>query len=299
MRIKPPFSYFGGKQLHVTRLLPYVPPHRFYAEVFGGAASLLFAKAPSEFEVYNDINSDLVNFFRVVRDPRKFKRLLKKLWLTPYSREEFTYCKENFATCKDPVERAYMWYVVQVMSFGGGGRKNPSFGFVVKSITRGMPRSCASYLSCLESFPYIHSRIMKVQIENLDFRRLFEIYISEWDYADSFAYLDPPYFPSARKEKKYPYEMTEEDHAELVELLLKYSKNCKFMLSGYPNPVYERLEKEGWQKISWNIVCNAIGRIKGLKGKSLDKEEYRRQETIWVNYEISKDRTLFGGEQCW
>lgn len=74
------------------RLLPLIPPHHTYVEVFGGGAALLFNKEPSPVEVYNDIDGNLVNFFRVLRDPEKFQRFYQLLQLTPYSREEFRYC---------------------------------------------------------------------------------------------------------------------------------------------------------------------------------------------------------------
>ena len=81
------FRFPGGKFFLVKKLLPLIPPHEVYVEVFGGAANLLFNKPPSKVEVYNDINSELVNFFRVLRDDVKWKILQEKLLLTPYSRE--------------------------------------------------------------------------------------------------------------------------------------------------------------------------------------------------------------------
>lgn len=74
--LRSPICWFGGKGLMVSKLLPLIPPHHIYVEVFGGGASLLFAKEPSPVEVYNDIDSGLVNFFRVLRDPEKFARFL-------------------------------------------------------------------------------------------------------------------------------------------------------------------------------------------------------------------------------
>jgi len=69
-RLRSPMWWFGGKGKMVKKLLPLIPQHKIYVEVFGGGASLLFAKEPSPVEVYNDLNSDLVNFFRVLRDPK-------------------------------------------------------------------------------------------------------------------------------------------------------------------------------------------------------------------------------------
>lgn len=111
-RLRSPIVWFGGKGNMVAKLLPLIPPHRIYVEPFGGGASLLFAKKPSPVEVYNDLDSGLVNFFRVLRDPKKFERLHKLVSLTPYSREEYDFCRATWETCDDDVERAYRWYVV-------------------------------------------------------------------------------------------------------------------------------------------------------------------------------------------
>ena len=87
-KIRSPIRWFGGKGMLVSKLLPCVPQHKYYCEVFGGSAALLFAKQPAEFEVYNDTDSGLVNFFRVLRDPEKFQKFYHKVCLTPYSRYE-------------------------------------------------------------------------------------------------------------------------------------------------------------------------------------------------------------------
>lgn len=72
--LKPPLKWYGGKQYLASKLVHLIPPHHTYVEVFGGAAALLFAKPPelSQIEVLNDIDSGLINFYRVLRDPAKF-----------------------------------------------------------------------------------------------------------------------------------------------------------------------------------------------------------------------------------
>ena len=87
--MRSPISWFGGKGNMTSKLLPFIPDHITYVEVYGGGASLLFAKPPSKVEVYNDLNYDLVNLFRVIRDPSKFEKLQTMLSLTPYSRWEW------------------------------------------------------------------------------------------------------------------------------------------------------------------------------------------------------------------
>lgn len=96
--------------------------------------------------------------------------------------------------------------------------------------------------------------------------------------------------PSTRKASGYTHELTEEDHHELVELLIRYENRAKFMLSGYPNEIYEKLEKRGWTKIVKKVGCAAIGRVRNSKflgnGSILNSAEGIRKETIWINYEI-------------
>jgi len=122
------FPYLGGKHFLVKRLLPLVPPHEVYVEVFGGAAALLFAKDRSPVEVYNDVDKELVNLFTVVRD-RKDKFLKRLEWL-PYSRELYYRFMADIDAGKitDPVERAAAFYYCMRSSFSGRWHARWAFG---------------------------------------------------------------------------------------------------------------------------------------------------------------------------
>ena len=111
-----PFAYFGGKHFLLKRLLPLIPPHKCFVEVFGGGASLLFGHPKSKVEVYNDLDSALVDFFRVLQSPEESAELIEKLKLTPYSRELYDEYKENWRAEPNRVERVGKWYLV--MTFG-------------------------------------------------------------------------------------------------------------------------------------------------------------------------------------
>ena len=117
--LRTPIWWFGGKGNMVAKLLKLVPPHRGYVEPFGGGASLLLAKAPARVETYNDLDSALVGFFKVLADPRLFKRFYRRVQATPYSRELYNQYREEWQAEEDPVIRAYKWFVVARMSFGG------------------------------------------------------------------------------------------------------------------------------------------------------------------------------------
>lgn len=258
----------------VTKLLPLIPSHRIYVEPFGGGASLLFAKEPSLVEVYNDIDSGLVNFFRVLRDPIKFDRLLKLASLTPYSREEYEYCRDTWNACEDDVERAYRWYVVVRMSFNG----NHSWSYNVTASSRGMAEATSRWLSAIDRLPAVHERIMRVQIEHDDFRRILERY----DTPETFFYLDPPYIPETRRGGKYKHELTEDDHRDLVSLLLNLQGMA--MLSGYAHEIYTPLEEAGWKRIDFETTCHAAGRTRqtGILGKGAAMRKQKRVESVWL-----------------
>ncbi len=200
----------------VAWLLKFVPSHKIYVEPFGGGGSLLLAKAPSLIEVYNDIDSGLVNFFRVLRDPEKFERFYRLAALTPYSREEYYFCVKTWQDVEDDVERAYRWFVVARMSFSGRSGKS-GWSFSVTTSHRGMASAVSKWLSCLEHLPKVHERLMRVQIEHDDFRKIFPRY----DTDETFFYVDPPYVSETRRSGKYTHEMSLEDHKELVEILLR------------------------------------------------------------------------------
>lgn len=102
-KLKSPLKWYGGKTRMVNKLLPLIPKHKAYVEVFAGSAAVFFAKGVSPLEVINDLDSGLVNFYRVLRDPEKLPRFSHLVQLTPYSREEFVFCRETWKTCRNDV----------------------------------------------------------------------------------------------------------------------------------------------------------------------------------------------------
>ena len=275
--MRSPIWWFGGKGPMTAKLLKLIPPHRIYVEPFGGGASILFAKEPSQIEVYNDLDSGLVNFFRVLRDPKKFEKLHRLVYLTPYSREEYCFCRDTWQQCEDDVERAYRWFVVARMSFSG--RFGSSWSFGVTKSCRGMAGKCSQWLTTIEYLPEIHRRLMQVQIEHRDFREIFKIY----DTPDTFFYCDPPYVPDTRRGGQYKHEMTLQDHQELVEILLQIKG--KVILSGYSHAVYAPLEQNGWKLLNYKTACHAVGRTRatGILGDGAALEKQARIESVWVS----------------
>jgi len=279
-RVRSPIHWVGGKGNFVSRLLRFIPEHRVYVEVFGGGASLLFAKERSPVEVYNDIDEGLVNFFRVLRDPEKFGRFYGKVVLTPYSRVEYNYCKQTWRECEDEVERAYRWFVVARQCFGG--HFGAGWGFSINNGKRRVVSVIGQWLSVLEMLPIFHERFMHVLVECMDFRKI----IPTYDTEETLFYCDPPYVLTTRRCKLYAYEMSEDDHRELVDLLLKVKGMV--MLSGHASDIYKKLEDSGWVRKDFDRASNVIGRTRktGILGVGSVKEKAPRVESVWLNTKL-------------
>jgi DNA adenine methylase len=174
-------SYLGGKSLLAAKILPLIPEHKCYCEVFAGAAWMLFKKEESQVEILNDINSDLVNLYRVIKlHLDEFVRYLR--WLL-VSRDEFVRFKaENPATLTD-IQRAVRFYYL-LRSGYGGKVVSQSFGI---GPTR---RPSLNLLRIEEELSQIHLRLARVYIENLPYHEV----LTRFDRPDTFFYLDPPYY---------------------------------------------------------------------------------------------------------
>jgi len=262
----------------VEKLLKMVPPHREYVEPFGGGASLLIAKRPAKVETYNDLDEGLVNFFKVLADPELFQEFHRRVQATPYSRQLFNEFRIEWRQEADPVIKAWKWFVVARMSFGG--RFGHSWGTVVSESSRGMAGTCSGWLSIIDMLPAIHRRLMRVQIENADWRVVLDRYVVG---PSTFVYLDPPYVPETRRDGEYAHEMTLEDHETLVEHLLECPAQC--LLSGYAHEVYRPLEEAGWKRLDFETACYAAARTKatGIQGEGASKRMQSRTESIWMN----------------
>lgn len=277
-----------------AKLLPLIPPHRTYVEPYGGGASLLFAKAPSLVEVYNDLHHGVVDFFRVLRDPELFTRFYHLAALTPYSRYEWNYCKSTWHEVDDPVERAYRWFVMQRQSFAGTGQG--AWGHVIQDSCRGMAGTVSGWLSVLSNLPECAERMMRVQIECIDGLDC----IAKYDTKQTFFYIDPPYPQATRRGGGYDHEMDDDDHHRLVDKLLCIEGLA--LVSTYPNPIYERLRESGWNVREWAVTCHAAGRTRGtgIQGAGTATKMQPRTEVVYYNYQpdnAPRDGGLFNEEE--
>ena len=261
------FGWYGGKFSHLNWLLPLLPECHHYCEPFGGSAAVLINRAPSPVETYNDMDGEVVNFFRVLRDKQQ-DELVQKIALTPFSREEFFRAVEkNGARPVSDLERARLFYI-RARQARTGLAQTASLGRWAncKNTSRaGMSGVVSRWLGGVEHLPEIAMRLLRVQIEN---RPAIEV-IKLYDDEKTLFYCDPPYPHSARGDSKaYGFEMSDEEHRELAAVL----KDCKAhaAVSGYRCSLMQELYS------SWRRVDAPVKRCHSVKKA--------RREALWVNY---------------
>ena len=246
---RPALRYHGGKWKLSRWILAHLPAHRVYTEAFAGSASVLMHKPRSYGEVVNDLNGDVVNLFRILRDPAMAKDLTNSLRLTPFARQEFE--GATSPSC-DPLEAARRLIVRSFMGFGSIAA-NPAHhtGFRANSNNSGTTpaHDWAHYPDAILAMTV---RLQGVVIEN---RPAVEV-IAAHDGLQTCHYVDPPYVHSTRKpgnSANYSHEMTDDDHRELAAAL----HDCTGMvvLSGYPSPLYDDLY-QGWPMITRNALAD-------------------------------------------
>jgi DNA adenine methylase len=258
----PALRYHGGKFRLAPWIISHFPPHKVYVEPFGGAAGVLLQKPRSYAEVYNDLDGDVVNFFRVVRDPDQCLELQRMLMLTPYARSEFERAYEG---TDDPIERARRLCIRAQMGFGSAGATKGSTGFRIDSL-RKYGISAHNWVDYPASIAAVGRRFEGVIIEN----RTATDVIFQHDSNDTLFYVDPPYVHSTRTIRAkggYRFEMTDADHAELLDML--NTLQGMVILSGYESPLYERLQH--WAK------RKTVARISSGRGTAT------REEILWMN----------------
>jgi DNA adenine methylase len=275
--MKTPIKYFGSKNKLSETIINLIPPHKCYVEVFGGSGAVLFNKPISEVEVYNDINLDIVNLFRVLRDLEKSAKLYQMLELTLYSRAEFDSAKKALQDNQiiDDVYRAWCVFVLYNQSIHVRRGYVTSWGYSIIENTR-----TDAWWNKIQSISAIHNRLSNVQIENLDYKDI----LTKYDTEQTVFYLDPPYTHASRSEKvSYENEINVQDHDELVMRLLECRGAC--ILSGYENPIYKPLDQAGWRRVE----------IQSRTSIGPQSQNTSRTEILWYNrgFTSKKQLTLF------
>ena len=250
--VRSPVSWIGGKHAMAPVILATFPPkeqYDLYCEPFMGGCHVITRKFPGKhYEVINDINGDLVNFWLQLRDHAE--EIAARLDTLPYSRQiHYDYHTSLFdGTPLDTQERAVRWFYVLQSSFGSHIRNTSSTGWKngPRSPGSGQPHS---YHSALQLFTRVAQRLRYVEIDNRDF----EIVIKQHQKARTLFYVDPPYLGVEDYYKRVDGTFRIADHERLATVLNETS--AFVVLSYYDHPLLEQwYPSEKWRRVSWETV---------------------------------------------
>lgn len=273
--MKPPFPYYGSKGRLASRIVDLMPRHRVYVEPFAGSAAVLFAKTPAPVEIVNDLDRNVITFFRVLRT--READLARALRLTPYAREEYAAADLADETIDD-LERARRFFIRATQGHnaaGAGGRAGWSNGIRAKHTDATATTNIVDRLFALAD------RLRAVVIEHRDAAEL----ITAHDAPDTVFYLDPPYLSETRRSgRDYAHEADSEAfHRGLAAVL--HAAHGTVLLSGYPSALYDDLYA-GWDRIAVS-VHRATTNTRGRTGVE------RGTEIVWCNQALGRQTSLF------
>lgn len=227
--INSPIKWVGGKSRLRKQIVTLLPEHTCYVEPFGGAAWVLFGKKPSPVEIINDIDQELINFFRVIQTrPEAF---IQSFEWTLVSRAEFERLSDLDSSQLNDIERAHRFYYI-IMAGWGGELKYPRFQTSISDGGHGN-RLIGAIKTLRERIEPVYKRLQTVIIENLDWPEC----IDKYDRDGVVMYIDPPYPGNGAN---YAHNMREwETHQQLSERLAK--TKCQWILSSYDKPAVHEL----------------------------------------------------------
>lgn len=270
---RPLLRYFGGKWQLRHWIISFLPKHRFYAEPFAGAASILLGKerAPGG-EIINDLNGDIINLFRVMQDKMMGDELERRLGWTIYSKSELEFSRQ---AATDPIERARRMVVRSFMAIELAGTRSTRSGFRMGNVElsrrgkfggtfRNTGRDWKNWRLALPAIRERLSDVMLYERDGIEF-------IGMMNDPECLLYVDPPYHLATRTRghggSRYRVEFTPAEHDKLVECLL--ASKSMIVLSGYPHEAYKPLTESGWRYEFKDYRANM----------SLN----RRTEALWIS----------------
>lgn len=300
-----PIKWHGGKYYLRKWIIGLMPPHLHYVEPFFGGGGILLARDPNRdwmspdkkklpaavqgsSEVANDIHGELTNFWRVLQNADDFAQFRQRVELTPFSQVEFedalnhhavdeneqadapeqAESEKPIAAPESRVDRAVRFFILARQSRQGLMR---DFATLSRNRTRSrINEQVSAWLNVIEGLPDVHQRLRNVVILN---QAACDV-IKKQDGQHTLFYCDPPYVHESRSTTgEYAFEMTEDQHRELLDVLANIEG--KFMLSGYPSELYRQWEeKHGWKRHDY-LIDN-----KAAAGKVKEK----KTECLWCNF---------------
>jgi DNA adenine methylase len=261
------FGWYGGKYSHLEWLLGLLPEAHHYCEPFGGSAAVLLNRDPSPVETYNDLDGEVVNFFRVLREQKD--ELIYAIGMTPFAREEFLDAIRTNGNGHEltPLEQARRFFV-RARQVRTGLAQTASVGRwanCLQTSRAGMAGAVSRWLGSVEGLEWIATRLLRVQIENDAAANV----IQRYDSPNTLFYCDPPYPHDSRGDSKaYQYEMTDAEHLHLHGILTQVKG--KVAISSYHCALMDSLYQ------GWNV------HEEGTKMAHSVKTE--RSEVLWTNY---------------
>lgn len=256
-RGRPILRYHGGKWALAPWIISHFPEHRTYVEPYGGAASVLLRKPRCYAEIYNDLDTDIVNVFRMVRS--RCAELEALLRATPYAKDEFI---ASYERSDDVMEQARRTIVRSFMGFASAAATGAPTGFRARNGTNGGTPPGRDWSNFAGALPALMARLREVVIENKDA----VIVMRQHDAPNTLHYVDPPYVTATRcGAAGYRHEMTNAEHGDLAAILK--SLRGMVVLSGYPCELYDDLYS------SWRRVPRP-DHVDGARSKN---------EVLWLN----------------
>lgn len=284
-----PLKWHGGKGYLAKRIIELMPPRvvngnspaaddtgwLHYVEPFFGGGQVLLANDPEGIsEVANDLNFNLINFWKTMMNPEMFAEFQRKVNSMPFSDSLYESATATVEDDKElvlrrPVDAALAFFVSCRQSMAG---RMECFAPLTRNRTRrGMNEQVSAWLNAVEGLPAVHERLKRVVVLN---RPALEV-IKQQDGPRTLFYLDAPYVHSSRSSVgEYKHEMSDSDHEELIDMLLTIKGRA--VVSMYHHPIYDVLHsKHGWRLVEFEIPNNAAS------GAS----KRRMVECVWMNYE--------------
>jgi DNA adenine methylase len=278
--MKPPFAYYGGKTKMADTIVALLPEHTHYVEPFAGSLAVLLAKPRSDMETVNDLDQDLMTFWRVLRE--RPQELEAAMHLTPHSRAEHQAAYDLEAS-SDDLERARRVWVLLSQGRGSTLRRT---GWRFYRDPAGSTYSMPDYLTAYaERVPAAAARLHGVSLECRD---ALEVIRDYGKHQNVLLYVDPPYLATARNSTNYRHEMGDKtQHADLIIALLE--ARASVVLSGYHSELYDGLLTD------WHRVELAAWTGNGIRNGAT-KTDGNRTEVLWSNRPIGEPHLLTGLE---
>ena len=271
--MRTPITYYGGKQRLTKTIVSMIPPHKVYIEPFFGGGAVFFAKKPSYLEVINDINDNLVTFYRVCQNEHTWQELNAKIQDTLFSEALFLQAKTiwNRYWPASDVERAWATWVCCNYSFNS----TPHGGWKWDMGTAG---SHSGRIAAHKRNSFTEELFERLKYAQISCRDAINV-LHERNSEDSFAYIDPPYIGC---DQKHYHGYTDRDFEALLSELQDYYQG-RFILSTFANElIIDYAERNGWTIARKNMPMT----VTNFRIKERGQNSRRKEELLVYNYSV-------------